>query len=681
MSLVGEIIPTRLRSCCPSSVVHFINSFAIDERCSGVFLREDDAGRSDYWIGGGFSVDAKSEWSAEEIVKELTRAAPQGGEFPLSRVVIKGRLDLRHRIVPVAVTLTNCTFTDEVDLEYCEFKQRVDFSRSCFKNDFNSRDAIYRKDLHCEEVIFRGGVTFEDAQCERSGYFGGAQFENPHKEANFIYAEFGELAIQGEYLFSIDREFQGDLDENNMSEALRRELENQRVKLSLSDNVAVSTEEKDRRWLLDDKGNAQRYTVTKVAGDLQVLHHQATTFKGRAVFNGLQCKRSGFFSSITFDNPDLRVNFGYATFGEGLVLEGAIFRGGATFYGIRSEGRGHLSDTLFDNPGRQIDFSRATFGGDVELTGAVFKGGATFNAFRCENGYFNGTRFDKPDRKTGFSHATFGCNLSLEGAVFKGGADFEYAKVSGSMRLQNTEFLSSASFNGATIQNLLLGSSPFKKKDVDLRRLQFEIFEGGEEQRKHMLDSQSPEKLSMDPYLQFEQYYRSIGNELDAKRVYRAGRVKVHKNMINGAWRFWRKSKDQERDLETRWSLGKMIFDSMLRWMAGYGVRMLVPSIWIIAFLLIGTCVFWPDEALVLKRTSSDQADGQTQSKTWSNIRQLCLRMEYSLDLFIPIVDLRVADDYKRPPGWRGGYAFFHIIMGWLLVPMIIASLSRVVRQ
>ena len=105
-------------------------------------------------------MNSKREITAEEIVEKLTQEAPQGGEVSYDGVTVKGKLDLRHRIIHVAVTLTNCTFTDKVDLSFCEFRQLVNFSNSHFEKDLDSGRAICRKSLSFTAAIFDGGVNF-----------------------------------------------------------------------------------------------------------------------------------------------------------------------------------------------------------------------------------------------------------------------------------------------------------------------------------------------------------------------------------------------------------------------------------------------------------------------------------------------------------------------------------------
>ncbi len=580
--------------------------------------------------GRGFVVNEKKELTAEELVKKLTRKAPQDGEFSLNDVTIRGKLDLRHRIIPVAVALTNCIFTDEVDLRYCEFKQCVDFSGSHFEKDFNSGDetnsfTIYQKDLICNNTVFEGGASFNGARCEGSGYFHNAKFENTEKEINFVHATFG--------------------------------------------------------------------------GNLECV---GTIFKGGASFNCLRCEESGFFHNAQFENPKKKIDFGHATFGRNLDCTEAIFKGGARFNTLQCEGTGVFENARFENLEEKIDFGYATFGDHLDCTEAIFRGDANFSALKCEGtGFFKNAQFENPKKEINFVHAAFGINLECQGkTTFAGKVNFRYVQISGVAILRGTEFQNSVSFNGAAIHSLSMrdpktdygsGSFPFEKKDIDLRRCTFEIFEGTKEQQKHIVDAQSLEKFSQDPYLQFEQYYRSIGDEAYAKKIYYDGRRVLRKNALR---RYaLKKSKRQERNSEIRWPLWRVISDWGLRWMVGYGVRMGRSFILILILLCLGTSVFWSDGALVPKDAKSisavssvaeqpDKADEAAQTGNKDKFfTHLCHRLWYSLDLFIPIVNLRIIEGYKRFHGWRAAYGVVHIIMGWILVPLLIASLSGVIKK
>ena len=80
--------------------------------------------------------------------------------------------------------------------------------------------------------------------------------------ANLEDANLEGADLRALILFDVDsKKFQSDLDESTISKDLRQEFEDNLI--SLSKNTTVSVEEKDLRWLINDKDNNQTYTVRK----------------------------------------------------------------------------------------------------------------------------------------------------------------------------------------------------------------------------------------------------------------------------------------------------------------------------------------------------------------------------------------------------------------------------------
>jgi len=783
-------------------------------------------------------MDRRSELPAEFIVENLIQPAPQDSEFRLDNTIIKGRLDLRHRRISIAVMLTDCVFTDEIDLSHCEFEQCVDFSGGQFVKDFKSYGTIYRKYMHFNRATFGGGAIFDDAQCEGEARFCGTRFENQSEKIRFVAARFRQLVCRGKHLFSLDHEFRRDLGRNRISDALRQLFERESV--SLSGNVSISVQEKDVEWLVTDEDNGEAYTIAKERDKLIVYEHQRTVFKGGVSFNGLECERSGNFSHVLFENSNASIDFTCARFAE-LQCIGTVFKGAPVFSGLRCDGNGFFRNARFDNDkhdvnfvdarfdtldcdgtlfkggvnfkglqckdvgffggalfmsGRPVDFTSAKLGQlncsgvifwgkaifnslqceksgffrnarfenesqaidftnalfeSLECRGAIFKGGAIFNNVNCRrNGIFKNVRFENKEKKTDFGHTSFGGSLELQDTIFMGSVDFGYVCISGRIALWGTRFRDKVSLNGANIHSLSLidqgsehhvsseywqtqyilrflgvsssispstinmsvhfwfssGSLPFMEGSVDLRRFMFDIFEGTKDQQKHVVAAQSPKKFSQDPYLQFERYYHSIGDDDYAKNVYYKGRRELHKNAR-------RKKGDDTESSVSRWHWSKAVFDCFLCGIVGYGVKTRRLLMWILAFVFIGIYMFWQDGALLTKESSKSEAkdltmaqDSQTGKATqltrWAEFvkaplsslgktggmkedapfsNHLFYRIGYSLDLFIPIVDLRIAKNYHLPQGWKKGYAVVHIVAGWLLVPLLLASMSGIIKK
>jgi hypothetical protein len=569
----------------------------------------------------------ENEISAESVVEAIVRGDAPNGEYVLDGRTIKGKFDLSNRVISIAIRITNCTFEDEVDLSNCEFKQCVDFSVSRFKKEFYSR-TIYQKDIICSQATFADEVSFNGCQCKLDAEFDNAQFENAEKDIDFIGAKFG-----------------------------------------------------------------------------------------------------------------IEIN-----------CAGTIFNGGANFNSIQCEGIGFFENAKFENVKKNIDFSRARFGSDLNCNKVIFKGGANFNSIQCEEyGFFRDAKFENVGERIDFTHTKFGVNLEFQNATFAGDVDFLHAQVSRSFILRNTKFGKHVNLNCVNLHNFSLmdtrdrygsDSLPFNG-DVNLQRLSFNVFQGTKEQQRHVVEKQAPDKFSIDPYLQFEKYYNSIGDDSNAKDVYYEGRKKLRENARIKA------------NPDINWSWGKLIFD-WLNWIfLGYGIKLWHTFCALAGFLLLGILAFWSDEAMVPKSISArtpgfimaiepefqidfdksvisdnlrqrfkdnsiiltQQAyieiekngrewdifnyplyDVQYKAKLKENgikiynttyfMKHLFYRFGYSLNMLIPVVNLRIADEYKFPSNWdgvcsvfRGFYTIVHILAGWVLIPLLISSLAGVLRK
>ena len=657
----------------------------------------------------------ENEISAESVVEAIVRGDAPNGEYVLDGKTIRGKFDLRHRVISIAIRITNCTFEDEVDLGYCEFKQCVDFSVSRFKKEFYNR-AIYQKDIICDQAIFEDEVIFNGCKCEGTGFFNAAKFENVDKEVNFIGAKFGVN------LNCIGTIFRG----GAIFNAIKCEG-NGFFRDAKFENVNKEID----------------FIGAKFDGDLDCT---GAVFKGGASFNSIQCERNGFFKNTKFENMEKEINFGHAKFSANLSCTGVVFKGGANFNSIQCKGTGSFENTKFENMEKEINFGRAKFGVDLDCTGTVFKSGAIFDGIQCEDsGFFKDAKFENVEKEIDFTYTKFD-NLEFQNATFAGNVDFLHAQVSRSFALYNTKFKKLVNLNCVNLHNFSLmdtrdrygsDSLPFKG-DVDLRRLSFTVFEGTKEQQRHVVEKQAPDKFSIDPYLQFEKYYNSIGDESYAKNVYYEGRKKLRENARSKA------------NSDINWTKGKLILD-WLNWIfLGYnGTKLWHTFCALAGFLLFGTFVFWSDEAMIPKTVSanntgfmmtiehnfqndldkgilseslrqqfknkilpiSDQAyivtiqygsewyinsyssndviykakmkgsDIRIYRTIYPDYKRFFHRLGYSLDMLLPVINIKIADEYKSPSGGYEVYMVIHRLAGWVLIPLLISSLAGVLRK
>ena len=362
-------------------------------------------------------------------------------------------------------------------------------------------------------------------------------------------------------------------------------------------------------------------------------------FKGGLIFQGVNCTGHGLFRGTQFENKEQLVDFLNATFVENLDCDKAVFKGGMRFQGVNCNGHGLFRDTQFENKEQLVDFLNATFGGNLDCDKAVFKGEVRFEGVKCYNGLFRDTKFENEKKPVDFSFAYFCANLEFKKKKFK----------------QNIEF------SGTSIKRLNLKSISLSQKDkdlkkkVDLRGCVIEKFTGKKEDNIKLIDAQRPKHFSREPYIQLEKYYLKIGDETEAKRIYLRGRDAVRRNaMIKGT--------------SIHWSCTKIVGDWFLNLSVRYGTqtwRLLIP---IFILLALGIYIHWEDGTLTLKD------DLAITAQTFGE------KLIYLLDLLIPI-NLHIAEKWQLNSLSGEVYAICLTIFGWLLVPLLIASLGGILRR
>ncbi|MEK7397342.1 MAG: hypothetical protein AAB116_10455, partial [Candidatus Poribacteria bacterium] len=437
------------------------------------------------------------------------------------------------------------------------------------ENVIDFADAKFGRGLHCIGAVFDGGAIFSSIQCEGSGVFRDTKFENTEKDIGFADAKFGVD------LDCIGAIFNGGASFNGMQ-----------CKGGLFVDAKFENVEKD---------------INFTDAKFRDLDCTRAVFNGGASFNTIQCERAGFFRNAKFENTEKDIDFVYTRFGVVIDCTGAIFRGGANFNFMQCEGTGIFRNVKFENVEVGISFTDTKFGTKLDCEAAVFNGGANFAGMKCEYGVFSYAKFENKAKTYYFSYVN--CNdLEFLRATFTGNVDFTQTKILGSLALWKTEFNSGVNLNCASLNTFSLADPidkygwdflPFRG-DVDLRRFSFTVFEGTKEQQKHIVDAQASDKFSMDPYLQFEKYYNSVGDESYAKDVYYEGRTKLRENALN-KW-----------NIDINWAKGKLILDYLNCFLVGYGAKLGRSFIYLFGLLIIGIIVFWSDEAMIPKSANAN---------------------------------------------------------------------------
>lgn len=175
----------------------------------------------------------------------------------------------------------------------------------------------------------------------------------------------------------------------------------------------------------------------------------------------------------------------------------------------------------------------------------------------------------------------------------------------------------------------------------------------------------NPFDFSVQPYEQLIYVFRQMGLRDDAREVAIAKQKAIQKQR-KGLSRFW------------SWILGVTI---------DYGYRpQKVVLLFILPILLLGILVFyWAFSAGLMEPTNNQQASQSGQMA--SSVTSLKFdSIGYSVDVFLPIVDLHQEDAWKPNLATVPGiivqyYMYFQILAGWFFTTLAVAAVTGLVRS
>ncbi|MCZ6652272.1 MAG: hypothetical protein O7D91_04515 [Planctomycetota bacterium] len=157
------------------------------------------------------------------------------------------------------------------------------------------------------------------------------------------------------------------------------------------------------------------------------------------------------------------------------------------------------------------------------------------------------------------------------------------------------------------------------------------------------------DKFIPQPYVQLAKVLQEMGHEADARRILIA------------------KQKDPAR--VAAMTIPQRLWHHVLGDTIGYGYRPWQTGWLILGFIVLGAFLF---------QSGSDSTKFQT---TIAGEPPAFNKIVYSLDAFVPLVDLHQAK-YRLPTGsWLRVYLWVHIASGWLLTTLLVVGLTGLVRK
>ncbi len=575
---------------------------------------------------------------------------------------------------------------------------------------------------------FGGAANFQGAAIVGSGMFSGAAF--------FLPATFENARIDGDLFLGIEPE-------GNPTGAIfgaRADFTGCHVGGRVHSRGAEFREEAVFVWAKvegatsfgsDGKGlNAARFGATAdfrdsvFGGDVDfegiIFQGQAKfssascegtmTFKGAqfqdtAEFDGMRVHEELNFEGARFNSPVHQANFEKAVVSSSLFLSGAHFDGGASFEGLRIEGAvAQFRDVHFV---KSTSFNVAEFAGSAEFRRAqfqpesapVFDGvhfgggcsfdGATFDAefliraaeFEGEAS-FQGVTFR---RKSDFSISHFasiarfkskpaqpGGTAQIPAAAFNGAVSFEHARFDRDARFDDAIFRDSVNLREASFRVVYLAGNGRVGNDkqlqgaVDLTGCTYDRIQADWKallEALHAYEQQPRVSYSRQPYAQLEKTCRAVGQDRAADDIYLERR-----QVERGRLRLFR-----GRFLDWSYFI-----------LANYGVRPWQLIVYALVGILLATVGFCLPGSVQSKK-DANSTTSQTCPFTTQGSLKLADAGRLAVRYFLP-VDVSVLPGCEASSNycWRLRFqdwaALIHVL-GWLLVPVGIASLTGILRR
>jgi hypothetical protein len=334
----------------------------------------------------------------------------------------------------------------------------------------------------------------------------------------------------------------------------------------------------------------------------------------------------------------------------GILIRGAIFDEPLDFNNGRIQCQLLLAECRF----RQIVFfQHARFDASAAFDDNTFEGEVNFNGAKVEGNIF--FRHSVFAGGVNYVRADFAGDFGADGAKFQSkqkAAYFSSMKVRGGASFKTVVFEGPVFFRYADFALLDLSGVSWPKAGIafGMQGMTYQYVRAvpDNERKSHeaLLKIVGQADYAADVYTNLEAFFSRQGYREDADKAFIAGKRRERKEHLQGlGW------------------LGSWLLD----WLAGYGRRPSQAGYFSAAFVLLGIMLFSPKRMEPRKPEDSDR---------------IYNRFWYSLGLFLPVVSLQLDKVWqpKRTETLLRHYAHIHVLLGWILIPIVLAALSGLIK-
>jgi hypothetical protein len=579
-----------------------------------------------------------------EFVAALFRD-PDFSEQPyikINNAVIEGDIKADGLDIPFAVECTNCVFTGRIELSNAVIRSfRMYNSRVA--GAVRLGRAVISEDLALYDSVYDGAVILFGTNIGGSFYAANSQFNGTQAEPDTKYAfelwktqvaqttEFRNATIKGDAMFE-GAVFGGNL---------------------ILDGVIFE--------------RTSNFKDVRVVNFLSAI---GATFQDSSSFESGIVERDANFSNTVFSG---NVKFDYLTTARFLDFDNAVFNKGLSFQYAEAG---------------WLDFNRATFNEGVDFTGVHVDNNMDFTgaAYTYSDDPFS-VRLATVDGAALFNQFSAPAGLSLANDQFGdleiSGADSTFAlleltasKINSSLFIDTInadEFLAaefsaedSTIFQSFTVNKTLdmsnasIGfftmkqfSGPADPDSFNLRGMQYADIGLVDSELTDTTWTVLLDMLENSAYS--PQSYRTLSQFLlDKGYPEWAAEVEIAR-------------KNRERDKILTPLSAPWFWSWFLYLFSGYGQKPVLAFVWSALVIVIGSLVYRKEDGM-------DVVDDEVVIPAYNPLL-------YSFDLFLPYIELGIADKWDPKPGRKAAWLYksIHQLLGWVLMPIALLTFGGII--
>ncbi|HJR82049.1 MAG TPA: hypothetical protein VJ821_18390 [Anaerolineales bacterium] len=657
-----------------------------------------------------------------ELLENPAIEIPRYG-IDIRNAVFDGPLDLQYLTVDYPLWLVDCKFNDGLYLYQSHFTRDLYLRGSTFSAVVDLAFSKIDGNLVADDAKFldvEQGADFNSIRVDGLVALQEAEFAGP---VDFIGAQIG-ITFDAEGASFNNKEESAVFDSMRVNGGVF--LQGAKFWGPVSFIAArVESTFDARESSFKNKENPAIFNSMIVGGSLFL---QNVEFAGAVNFAYTQIGRSFEANKAHFQNKERPASFNSMKVNGPVFLTEAEFEGPVDF--IRAQIGSNLAanDVRFNNQDndKQVEFESMKVEGHVFLNRTVFAGPVSFRFVEIQNNFdASNAEFQSKDSGPNFNNMIVRQAATFVGTKFQKDADFNNAVfldliilgeasapiqisdlhlsqtlierelylesveiqnlysgslvVRGLTNIRKVSFLNSADFENSQFGNLYVENVnwPEGLANINLGGMSYQniemILEADGDAWEELIELVDRSAYNAQAYTTLENYFLQQGYADRADEVYIAYKKREFKEALS------------------RFSMGW--WSNLFLWSVGYGRKPGFVLIGALLFIIVGWLfVFRKPEGMV--SLSKHEIIGPKVGNHGTLSRKIPMRVIssqheipynpfwYSLDLFIPFIDLGFDDKWSPRPNrkWAIAYAKLHMLAGWVLLPIGLLAITGVIK-